>query len=193
MEMAKHQKIDEKNLVVTISGLHGTGKSTYAHAIAEEFNLTVVSAGELFRKISKDKGISIEELTKIAETDTSIDLEIDKRTKSEAKKGAVVLEGRLTGWMAKDMAHVKILLTAPDPVRFKRIAERENLTLKDAERITVFRENRERKRFKEYYNIDLDDISIYDLIINTNKLPLKSCIKIIKEFIREYLIAEGGQ
>ena len=158
---------------MTISGLHGTGKSTYAQAIADEFNLRVISAGELFRKIAKEKGVSIEELTQIAVTNKSIDMEIDERTKNEAEKGAVVLDGRLTGWMTKNIANIKILLTAPHPVRFKRIAEREGLTPMEAKKITIFREKQERKRYKEYYNLDLDDVSIYDLIINTNKLPLK--------------------
>ena len=42
-------------LVVTISGLHGSGKSTYAKALAEEFRLRYVSAGQLFRDIAKIK------------------------------------------------------------------------------------------------------------------------------------------
>jgi cytidylate kinase len=189
--MEPHSKVD-KEIVVAISGLHGTGKSTYAHAIAKEFNLRVVSAGKLFRKLADEKGISLEELSRISGTDSTIDLQIDERTKSEAKSGAVIVEGRLAGWMTKDESHIKILLTAPNQVRFRRIAERENLSLEEAKRITLFREDQERKRFKKYYGIDLDDNSIYDLIINTNKLPLNSCIKVIKEFIREYIKALGG-
>jgi len=189
--MEPHSKVNKK-IVVAISGLHGTGKSTYAHAIAEEFDLRVVSAGELFRKLAEEKGVSLEELSRISGTNSTIDLQIDERTKSETKRGAVIVEGRLAGWMTKDESHIKILLTAPDQVRFKRIAERENLSLEEAKRITLFREDEERKRFKNYYGIDLNDNSVYDLIINTNKLPLNSCIKVIKEFIYEYIKALGG-
>ncbi len=189
--MNSPSKVDKK-IIVAISGLHGTGKSTYAYAIAKEFNLRVVSAGELFRKLAEEKGISVEELSRISGMDSTIDFQIDERTRSEAESGAVIVEGRLAGWMTKDESHIKILLTAPNQVRFQRIAERENLSLEEAKRITLFREDQERKRFKNYYSIDLDDDSIYDLIINTNKLPLNSCIKVIKKFIREYIKALGG-
>ncbi|MFQ6076866.1 MAG: AAA family ATPase, partial [Candidatus Bathyarchaeia archaeon] len=46
-------------LVVTVSGLHGTGKSTYARALSEAFDLRHVSAGGLFRQIALERGLSI--------------------------------------------------------------------------------------------------------------------------------------
>lgn len=175
------------HLVITVSGLHGTGKSTYAKALSKEFGLRHVSAGQFFRKIAKDKGIAVKDLTLIAEKSNEVDLLIDERTKKEAKKGSTIIDGALAGWMAKSYANIKIYLKSPDEIRIERIAKRDGITYKEAEKITLFREKAERKRFKKLYDVNLNDISIYDLIINTSLMSLESNIKCISIFIQEYL------
>jgi len=174
-------------LVVTISGLHGSGKSTYAKALAEEFKLRHVSAGQLFREIARGKGLSMEELIQSTADDSGIDNLIDNRTKREAEKGDVILDGQLAGWMAKDKASLKIFLTAPEDVRVRRIAERDSIDLEKARAQTVLREKAERERYKKYYNIDITDISIYDLIMDTSLLPIEESIKILKNIISDYI------
>jgi len=179
-------------LIIAISGFHGTGKSTYARALAKEFGLRHISAGMIFRKIAKEKGISLEELSKIAEKNQRIDYMVDEKTRHEAKKGNVILEGHLAGWMANDYAGIKIFLTAPDSVRFKRIAKRERIPLKEARQI-LYLENAERKRWKKIYKINAEDLSVYDIILNTGLLPLDSTIKVLKEIVREYISTHRGK
>ena len=174
-------------LVVTISGLHGTGKSTYAKTLAEEFKLRYVSAGQLFRDIAKEKGVSMERLIQITANDPEIDHLIDERTKREAEKGDVILEGQLAGWMAKDKGGLKIFLTAPEDVRIKRIAERDSVGFEKAKAQTVLRDKAEREKYKKYYDIDITDISIYDLIMDTSLLSLEESIKILKNMISDYI------
>ncbi len=90
--------------------------------------------------------------------------------------------------MAGDRAGLKIFLVAPDPVRFERISKRDHLPLKKAEETTLRREKEERERFKSLYGIDIHDISIYNLIMDTNLLPLieskKTIINITRDFIQ---------
>ncbi|MEM3654149.1 MAG: nucleoside monophosphate kinase, partial [Candidatus Bathyarchaeia archaeon] len=118
----------KKPIVITISGPHGTGKTTYAKRIAEAFNLKHVSAGELFRKIAQEKNISVEKLSEIAIKSQEIDNLIDERTKKEAEIGNVVIDGQLAGWMALKNADLKIFLTAPKEKRFERIAKRDSIS-----------------------------------------------------------------
>ncbi|MBS7643330.1 AAA family ATPase [Candidatus Bathyarchaeota archaeon] len=174
-------------IVVTISGLHGTGKSTYARALAEEFRLRHISAGMLFREMATRKGLSVEELSKLAEVDPEIDRIIDERTKMEAKKGSVVIDGQLAGWMAKDHADIRIFLTAPDRVRIERLAHRDNVDYQEAERQTRLREEIEWRRYRKFYDVDIRDTSIYDLVLNTALLPIDSSIKVLKDIVREYI------
>jgi len=173
-------------LIIAISGFHGTGKSTYAKALAKEFGLRHISAGMIFRKIAKEKRISLEELSKIAERNQRIDYMVDEKTRHEAKKGNVILEGHLAGWMANDYADIKIFLTASDSVRFERIAKREKIPLKEARQI-LYLENAERKRWKKIYKVNTEDLSIYDVVLNSGLLPLDSTINLLKFLVKLYI------
>jgi len=178
-------------LVITISGLHGTGKSTYARMLSESFDLRHVSAGELFRRISREKGFSVSELSKLSFKNREIDDLVDERTREEARLGSVILDGLLVGWMAKDEADLKIFLTAPEKVRVERIAKREGISYDAAVEATLLRERLERRRFKRFYGINIDDTSIYDLILNTGLLTIEANVEVMEEFIRKYVKAYG--
>lgn len=175
------------SIVITISGLHGTGKSTYGSKLTEYFGLRHVSSGKIFRSIASERGLSVEELSKTAEKGSELDRSIDDITKEEVKRGSVIVDGLLAGWMALDCATIKILLTAPEDVRMERLAKRDNLSFEEVKRVTLRREQSERSRFKRYYNIHLDDNSIYDVIINTGLLPIDSNLKVLKTLIKECL------
>jgi len=175
------------DLVLSISGLHGSGKSTYARAIAEAYGLRLVSAGQFFRRIAKERGLTLERLTEEANKDSGIDRLIDDMTKQEAEKGNVILDGQLSGWVAREKADIKIFLTAPDDVRFERIALRDGIPVEVARGQTLMRERAQRERFIRYYKIDPSDLSVYDVIFDTSLQPLEENIKILKDIVSEYL------
>ena len=166
--------------VITVGGLHGTGKTTYARELSEALGLRHISAGEIFRELADIRGMTLDELNRTAQTESAIDREVDERIGNEASKGNVVLDGQLTAWMAKDKADLKILLISPKEIRLNRIAMRDGLSLEEAEKRTLGREETEKERYKRYYGIDVSDPSIYDLIVDTNLYPLEEIKKILK-------------
>ncbi|HDI47064.1 MAG TPA: cytidylate kinase [Candidatus Methanomethylia archaeon] len=178
---------EKGQLVITISGPPGSGKSFCAEQLAKLYGLRLVSSGGLFRAIAKERSCTLAELSKIAESDYSIDLEIDKRTKEEASKGGVVIEGRLSAWFAGPHASFKIYLTAPLTVRVQRIAERDGIPFQRALKETLDRELSERKRYLAIYGIDVDDFSVYDLVLNTAHFGKEEVIKILKSAIDSLL------
>ena len=161
-------------MVVTIAGPHGTGKSTYAKIIAKQFKLRYVSAGQFFRDLAKQKGVSLEELSRQAANSQEIDRLIDERSAAEAAKGNVVVEGQLAAWMAKDQAQVRIYLKAPEEVRIGRIANRDHLDYEVARRQPLEREEIQRDRYKRYYGIDIDDLSLYNIVVETGNRSIES-------------------
>src|SRR5437016_5639927 len=66
-------------MIITVSGPHGTGKSTYAAQLADALRIRHVSAGAVFRRIAKEKKISLEELGEKALDDPSVDRLVDER------------------------------------------------------------------------------------------------------------------
>jgi cytidylate kinase len=161
-------------LVVTIGGPHGTGKSTYAKMIARQFKIRYVSAGQLFRDLAKERGVSLEELSKQAANSPEIDRMIDERSAAEAAKGDAVIEGQLAAWMAKDIAQVRIYLKAPDEERIARIANRDHLDYEAARRQTLERERIQRERYRRYYEVNIDDLSLYNIVIDTGNRSVES-------------------
>jgi len=178
-------------VVITVSGLHGSGRSTQAKLLAREFNLRYVSAGQLFRDIAREKGVAIHMLSSQLLSDPTIDYMIDERTKREAEKGDVVLEGDLSGVMAGNLADVKIFLKASDEARFRRIAKREGCSLEEAAKITLEREERDRVRFKIFYGVDPFDLSLYHIVLDTSLLTVESTFRILKVCVEEYIKCKG--
>jgi cytidylate kinase len=141
--------------------------------------------------LAREKGMTIEEFTRYVEKNPEIDFEIDKETVHAAKEGNVIIDARLSGWKARDYADLKILLTAPLETRVKRLAERDNKTYREALEETLMREKSEEERFKKIYNIDVNDYSIFDVIINTELWTLDSVVKILKTIVEEYLTSSS--
>ncbi|MHC1581228.1 MAG: (d)CMP kinase [Methanopyraceae archaeon] len=163
-------------VVITIGGPPGSGTTTMARRLAEHFGLRHVYAGQIFREMAKERGMTLEEFSRLAEEDPEIDLEIDRRQREAAEEGDVVLEGRLAAFVAAgelehvqgpDLADVKIWLKAPLDVRAERIARREGISVEEAKRRIRERERSELKRYREIYGVDPTDLTIYDLVLDT--------------------------
>jgi cytidylate kinase len=168
-------KRPERGLVIAVSGLHGSGRSTHAKRLAEEFGLRYVSSGTIFRQMAEERGLTLEEMSKL----------IDERAREESRKGGVVVDATLSGWMCED-PDLRIFLTTPLEARIRRIAEREGIGLEEARRETVARAESERERFMDYYGVDISDLSAYDLVLNTDLFDPDGTARILKRFVEEY-------
>jgi len=154
---------------ITVSGPPGSGTTSLARYLSSHHGLEMISAGEVFRQIAKEKGMDISELGKLAENDLSIDALIDARQKELAReRDYIVVEGRLSGWIVEN-ANLKIWLTAPLPCRAKRISQRDGVDEYTARMMTTVREACEARRYQNYYSIDIHDLSPYHIVLNSEQ------------------------
>jgi len=153
-------------VIIAIAGPIGVGKSTVARGLAARLGYRSISGGEVFRDIARARGISVIDVNKLAEQDSTLDRELDERQRELAKGGNCVVESRLAGWMVE--ADLKIWLRAAVDVRAARVARREGQALDSARAELVERERSEWARYKRLYNIDTNDLSPYHLIIDTS-------------------------
>ena len=170
-------------MIITISGLHGTGKSTIGKIIAEKLNLQYYSTGQAFRDLAKEMNMTLEEFTKYVERNPEIDKRLDDKINQIAQQGNIIIDSQLSGYILHTSADYKILLTCPLETRVKRMAERDNTNYEEKLKETKLRENSELERFKMLYDIDLGDQEdlnrLYDLIINTENLTIEEIVRMI--------------
>ncbi|MFX1389232.1 MAG: (d)CMP kinase [Promethearchaeota archaeon] len=175
-------------MIITISGLHGTGKSTISKLIAEKLGLQYYSTGQAFRELAKEMGLTLEEFSKYAEKNPEIDKKLDNKIFDIAEKGNCVIDSQLSGHLLKFKADLKILLTCPIETRVKRMAERDKFNFDKKLEETKIREKSELNRFKKLYNIDLSDQNkikeLYDLVIETENLTIQEITNEILNKIR---------
>ena len=158
---------------ITISGPPGSGKTTACNRLSEVLGLKAVVFGKIFRELAAEKNISLVELGKLAEEDPSIDKNIDERILETARENEdIILESRLSAYMLSrnGIPAFKIYIEASPEVRMERIGIREGDTLEKAVADTLERQASEAKRYMMYYGIDINDMGVYDLIINTDNL-----------------------
>ncbi len=174
-------------MLLTVSGPPGSGKSTSAAALADAFGLDHVSGGDIFRTLAAERGLSPVEFNELAEEDDQIDRDLDRRLRDIAlERDDVVLESRLAGWLAADHADLKIWLDAPVAVRAERIADREDKSVDVAREETLRREASEALRYEAYYNIDINDLTIYDIAYNTARWGPQSVRGMLTTAIESY-------
>jgi len=174
-------------MLITVSGPAGSGKSTLARSLADALDYEHVSGGDIFRSLAEERGMTPLELNKAAEKDAQIDRDLDRRLRDiAAERDDVVLESRLAGWMAGEYADMKLWLTAPLSARADRIAQRENKPFEQARTETEERSESEAQRYAAYYDIDYDDLSIYDLAINTARWDPQGTLSIALHAVDSY-------
>ena len=168
-------------VIITISGTPGSGKSTIGQLLKEKLRINYVYSGQIFRELAKKYNMSLEEFGRYCENNENIDRELDDKQLNILKEGNVILEGRLAGWIAykNNIKSLKIMLNADVKTRIKRVIKREDGDYKQRLEEILKREESEEKRYKKYYNIDIKNTSIYDLIIDTSDKNPNEILKII--------------
>ena len=174
-------------MLITVSGPPGSGKSTTASKLAEALGLEHVSGGDIFRELADERGYTPLEFNKLAEEDDQIDRDLDRRLQGVARdRNDVVLESRLAGWLAGDHADFRVWLDAPLDVRAERVADREDKSVAEAREESAARQSSEADRYEEYYGIDITDLTIYDLSINTARWDADAVLDMLVTAVEDY-------
>jgi cytidylate kinase len=175
---------------ITIGGMPGSGKSTVADFIAEKLNIKRYSGGDFMRELARKKGVSLLELSRQAEDSFEVDEAIDKMYDRLREEDNFIIDSRLGFYFLKDS--LKIFLKVTEEIAAKRIfmqkraIEQENLTLERTLQNIKRRQASERLRYKKYYGIDIDDMSNYDIVVDTSDMNAKQMNENVLKAIDKY-------
>lgn len=156
-------------MLVTLSGLPGSGTSTVARLVAAGLGLDHLDGGTVFRTVAAEQGMSLAAYTALAEHDEKIDRALDDRLTERARQGDVLLESRLSGWLATraGLEALRVWIACDEVERARRVGGRDGHDPAGALHHNQEREKSERARYLGYYDIDLTDLSIYDVVLDS--------------------------
>lgn len=174
-----------KKKIITVAGSVGSGKSSTARKVAEVLAYEHFSSGDLFRKIARDRGLSIEALNVTAEEQQDIDYEVDRLLQKIGKeKHHLVIDSRLAyHWIPESF---KVFLALDRDTAAERIfnqlqnegrASEYALSVEEVRGNIGIRVESERKRYHALYTIDVTDTSPFDLVIDTKTNRLDEVVE----------------
>lgn len=160
-------------MLITISGLPGSGTTTASRLVSTELGLEHVPGGEVFRQMAAEAGMSLADFGVHAHDHPEIDRELDHRLEERARLGDCVIESRLAGWIAHQAAlrSVRVWVQCDDDERARRVAERDDTSVEQALADNTARAAVEHLRYESVYGFDLLDQSIYDLVLDSTTEP----------------------
>ena len=181
------EKNSEKKIVICISGLAGSGKSTAARRIAEHYGLRYCSGGEALKEVAAEMGYKTSERG-WWETDGGMNflerrlenLELDRRVDEKmlewASEGNIVLDSWTMPWLLRN--GFKIWLEASEDVRAQRIARRDGISVEEALRLMREREGKTKEIYRRLYGFSLgEDFKPFHVILDVNNLDQEEVFK----------------
>ncbi|MFC1454631.1 (d)CMP kinase [Candidatus Undinarchaeota archaeon] len=169
---------------ITLSGPPGSGTTTVGKIVAKKLNIDFVPASLIFRQMAEIKGVSLLEFNKMCESDPECDKEMDFAQKEYMNKDNFVIDSRLS-WYFIENADFRVHIDADISERARRAASRDNLSQEDALEKIKEREESEKRRYLDYYGIDITDMSVYDLVVNSTTTPAKEVAEMIVNKIQD--------
>jgi CMP/dCMP kinase len=199
--MAKNTKacLAEKKIVICISGMAGTGKSTLSQKLAEKYNLKCYSGGDALKELAKAEGYDVsrqgwwestEGLNFLKERviDPKFDKAVDAKLLEYAQQGNVLLDSWTMPWLLKE--GFMIWLMASIEKRAARVAERDKITVNEAFKVLEEKEDRTKAIYKKLYGFVLgEDFAPFDLVLDTDNLNAEEVFEVLCRVINNVVLS----
>ncbi len=179
----------EKKNIISLAGDLAAGKGTVSEILIKDLNYGIYRNGAYARKLAKEKGLDITSFNAYLAEHPEIDLQIEKSAFEYAKDhDNFIIDARL-GWYAVPESF-KVYLKVDIDVAAQRAfndAKRKSTeafeTVEEQKADMQKRYKMENDRYWKLYKVHKEDMSNYDLVVDTTELTPKEVAEIIE---REY-------
>lgn len=182
-----------KRRIITLAGDLASGKGTVSALLSKELNYEIYKNGDYVRKLAKEKGLSITSYNEYLKDHPEIDREIEHSAAKYAENHQNLIVDARLGWYAIPDSF-KVYMKVDIDVATKRAFEDKNR--KETESFESFEEHKqdiirryklENERFYELYGVRKDDMSNYDLVVDTSNITPEQAKDIIKSEYEKWL------
>ena len=175
----------ESQILITLGRSIGAGGLEIAHKLSERLGIKVYDK-ELIEIAAKKSGLSKDVFEKTDETlDSTISEDGLFKTQSDiirqlADEGSGIFVGRCADYVLRDRkGMLSIFINADKRDRIARIAAKQGLSEKEAEKY-IDQGERRRTSYYNYYTFkEWGDSSSYDLCLNSSRFGIDGCVDII--------------
>lgn len=162
-------------MIITISGLPGSGKSTIGQLLAKKLDYHFYSMGDLRGKMAMDRGMNIDALNKVGEQEAWTDHEVDEyQKKLGAEEDNFVIDGRLSWHFIPQSLKVFLTVELKDGAEriFRRPRPDEAPAASAREVLDTIKARiaSDALRYEKWYGVRFDDPANYDVTIDTTTL-----------------------
>ena len=188
--------------LMSISGTLGSGVQDIAKSLAEGLKLDLYDDQRLHEEAVKT-GIRSDELKSLEEKAPSffdhlwshkpelyLDL-MESVVYGVARRGEGIIMGHGSPLLLREFGcALHVLVHAPHPSRVRNLVDRHGLSEKAAEKL-IEKNDHERQGFLRFaFQMDWNDLNLYDLVINTEKLGFSGAVQLIMEASNQQAIKE---
>lgn len=182
--------------VIVISGKPACGSSTTAKMLAKKLGLAFFSLGTYTKSDAAKFVKRMEETERSAKfwnyrsyNNLKAQKKYDNIQIRLAKRGNIVIEAKLGVHMLGNLADLRIWLTAPFGIRAGRVAERDDIDLREAWKVLREKETLERKNWKNIYGFDyFQQQGSADIVIDTSDKTPEQIVDLIVSKIRRVFV-----
>jgi len=184
---------------IVISGWPAVGKTTIAGKLSEEFGLVMYNGGDILKMLAAEKGYSTarddwwdtadaKKFMQERKSDPSFDKKVDKKLSDLVKKGDVVITSYTVPWLVKEESVIKLWLRGSPENRARRMANRDGISFAEAKKIIALRDDENKEIYRRMYGFRFgEDLTVFDYMLNTDRLPLDPLIGISKLIVRRQI------
>jgi cytidylate kinase len=178
-------------MIITISGVPGSGKTTVGKEVARILGYRFCSMGDMRGEMATERGVTVEEINRMSRDDPFFDRALDDYQRNLGRtKDRMVIESRLSWHFIP--GSVKIYLDADPKTASERIFkdQREDEDRAESpeqiEKAIRERANRDREWFMKKYGVDIEDRNNFDYWIDTTGFTKKQVIEKVLSAIRNH-------
>jgi len=182
-----------KKHIITISGDLASGKSRITDLLQKSLNYEIYRNGEYVRKLAKEKGMDITSFNEYLNSHPEIDQQIEKSAAIYAENhDNLIIDARLGWYAVPESFKVYLKVDIDEAARRafydeKRKATEKFNTIEEQKQDIIKRYQSENERFFNLYGVRKEDMSNYDLVVDTTHNTIEKNAKIVEEAYKEWL------